>query len=33
MTLDPDYQGSGRPRVVMRRPLNPPQEPASGTGP
>jgi hypothetical protein len=21
MILEPDYQGSGRPRVVMRRPL------------
>jgi ribosomal protein S18 acetylase RimI-like enzyme len=24
LTLDPDYQGSGRPRVVMRRPLDRP---------
>ena len=24
MTLEPDYQGSGRPRVVMRRPLETP---------
>ena len=24
MTLQPDYQGSGRPRVVMRRPLKRP---------
>ncbi len=33
MTLDPDCQGSGRPRVVMRRPLNRPQEPAPEPGP
>jgi len=25
MTLDPDYQGSGRARVVMRRPHQPPR--------
>jgi ribosomal protein S18 acetylase RimI-like enzyme len=25
MTIDPDYQGSGRPRVVMRRPHQPPR--------
>ncbi len=33
LTLEPDYQGSGRPRVVMRRPLDSPAPEIAGLTP